>query len=91
MLESFLSSKLLYMILFQVDGRYTKNSKYSLFFNPFFTYKEKEKKNKGEKGILKRKISWIYSIPPPRQIKIKECRAISLLKKLSSMTVYNKI
>jgi hypothetical protein len=39
------------MILFQVDGRYTKNIKYSLFFNPFFAWKEKEKKKNAKKGL----------------------------------------
>jgi hypothetical protein len=32
------AGKLLYMFLFQVDGRYTENSTTPPFFNPFFTF-----------------------------------------------------
>jgi hypothetical protein len=43
------------MILFQVDGRYTKKSKYSLFFNPFFHLKGKgEEERKVKKGFSKK-------------------------------------
>ena len=51
------------MLFFNLTEGTLKKEKYSLFFNPFFTWKEKGRRKKGEKGILKRRISWIFSIP----------------------------
>jgi hypothetical protein len=39
------AGKFLYMILFQVEGRYTKNKKYSPFFIPFLPKRKKRKES----------------------------------------------
>jgi hypothetical protein len=49
---------------------------------------KKKKRKKNEKGIKKEGI--VGFLVSPRQIKIKPCRAICLLQKLSGMTIYTK-
>ena len=56
--------KLLYMFLFPVDGRYTKNQTVPPFFNPFFTFSFSHSYPLfRKKGIEKWENSLILSIP----------------------------
>ena len=58
------------------------------FLIPFLPKRKTRRRKKGEKGIKKEGI--VELLVSPRQIKIKACRAICLLKKLAGMTVYTE-